>query len=108
MSATFLDQAGLTQELLFPVDQASRKSSLGLDYRSPELVTFQCNTYTSPVTGASYPDWKSSSSSLSWQEAQQILEALAPLAAGFATIYPDVFPSMLRITASKTRDASGT
>jgi hypothetical protein len=107
MSATFLDQDGLTQELLFPVDQASRNSPLGLDYSSPELVTFRCNTYTSPVTGTSYPDWQNSSASLSWHEAQHILEALAPLAADFATIYPEVFPSMLRIAASKNQAASG-
>ena len=98
VSASFRDSSGLMRELILVVriEECADGKIKVTGYR-PQVDVFHPNPYVSPVTGERYDQWTIESKSIAWEEAQNLLRAIAPMVEGFHTDYPKVFPLMLQV-----------
>ena len=79
--ATFLDEAGVQTELMFPVElgESSDARLTRVGYGIPVLTTYVLVARVSPVTGLANRDWRSEEAAIAWEDARAILKNLAPL-----------------------------
>jgi hypothetical protein len=102
LSASFLDDAGVLHELIFPIHIVSRapKEPERIGYLSPKLSTYHRATHYLPTTGEPFASWESNSVAVTWEEARFILATLEPQAAGVSNA-SNVFPTMWQIANSE-------
>jgi hypothetical protein len=64
--------------LIFPIGEKHSDSG-ERTYRSPVLDVYEPSSYSSPVSGVTYSDWKRQSRQLSLDEAGELLRAMKPM-----------------------------